>query len=76
MGEDTCYEYMLAEAVRRYTNSDDVILLKERSPWRGKLKYVLDLVLQLEGGDLRPPETTVLEMERMTDINKTLKQLK
>ena len=70
------YEYLLAEAVRRYTTSDDVILLKERSPWRGKLKYVLDMVLKLESGDLRAPETSVLEMERMTDINKTLKQLK
>ena len=74
--EGSMYEYLLAEAVRRYTTSDDVILLKERSPWRGKLKYVLDMVLKLESGDLRAPETSVLEMERMTDINKTLKQLK
>jgi hypothetical protein len=53
--EDTMYEYLLAEAVRRYTTSEDIILLKERSPWRSKLKYVLDMIQKIENGDMRTP---------------------
>lgn len=38
---------MLAEVIRRYTTSDDIIMLKERSPWKGKLKHVLDTVIKI-----------------------------
>lgn len=51
--ENTLCELLLAEVLRRYSTSQNIILLKERSTWRGKLKYVLDLLLKIETGELK-----------------------
>lgn len=40
------------QAIKRFLNSQDILMLKEKIAWRSRLKYIIDLIKEEEESEL------------------------
>lgn len=38
------YDYFLMQAMKRFLNVQDILLLKEKVHWKDRLRYIVDMI--------------------------------
>jgi hypothetical protein len=38
------YDYLLMQAAKRFLSSQDILSLKEKVPWKNRLKMIIDMI--------------------------------
>ena len=46
--EPISYDYFLMEILRKYIQSDDFVVLKEKIKWKDRLKLLLEMIMAAE----------------------------
>lgn len=60
------------QAVKRFLNSQDILVLKEKINWKNRLKYLLELIREEEESELMSDVITQIVSTNVSELNNYL----
>lgn len=66
------YDYFLMQAIKKELTSQDILTLKERVPWKNRLKIIVEMLKEEEEGDFMIDAIQHLQTTNVSEMNNVL----